>query len=72
MPTTRKPAAETDLTTPPDAEEADMPHERDESVGMTGGIPDETVRQGHRDVEKGLKDTSRSEATNEAYTKLKK
>lgn len=63
---------ETDLTTPPDATDADLPHERDESVGMTGGIPDETVRQGHRDVEKGIKDTSRSEATNEAYSKLKK
>ncbi|MDP9043818.1 MAG: hypothetical protein M3O01_03340 [Pseudomonadota bacterium] len=49
-----------------------MPHERDETAGMTGGVPSPTVRQGHRDLERGLEDTSRAPEADDAYRKLKK
>ena len=62
----------TDLTTPPDPQQADLPHERDESVGMTGGVQSDVVRQGHADIEHGLKDTSRSNEADKVYRKLKK
>ena len=48
-----------------------LPHERDESVGATGGVPSETVQQAYRDVKRGLQDTSRGTAANAAYEKLK-
>lgn len=70
-PGTPKPVR-TNLTTPPDKNQADLPHERDETVGMTGGVPNETVRQGHRDLTRGIEDTSRSAETDAAYRKLKK
>lgn len=66
-----KPAS-TNLTKPPAQNQADLPHERDETVGMTGGIPDETARQGHRDLTRGIEDTSRSAQADAAYRKLKK
>lgn len=62
----------TDLTTPPGPQQADLPHERDETVGMTGGVQSDVVRQGHADVERGLADTSRSNEADKAYRKLKK
>jgi len=49
-----------------------MPHERDEAVGATGGIPSERIRQGHRDLKRGLQDTSRGPEAGRAYEKLKK
>ena len=61
----------TDLTTPPAPQQADLPHERDESVGMTGGVQSDVVRQGHADLERGLKDTSRSNEADKAYRQLK-
>lgn len=48
-----------------------LPHERDESVGMTGGVPSKAVQQAYRDVKRGLQDTSRGTAANIAYEKLK-
>ena len=48
-----------------------MPHERDEGVGMTGGVPSARVRQGHRDVERGVQDTSRAPEADRAYQKQK-
>ena len=48
-----------------------LPHERDESVGVTGGIPSATVQQAYLDVKRGLEDTSRGTAANAAYEKLK-
>lgn len=62
----------TDLTAPPAAGQTDLPHERDETVGMTGGIADPVIQQAHRDVERGIEDTSRSNETDQAYRKLKK
>lgn len=54
-----------------EATAAALPHERDEQVGMTGGVPSPMVQQAARDVEQGIKDTSRSEESNAAYEKLK-
>jgi hypothetical protein len=48
-----------------------LPHERDESVGMTGGVPSDAMQQAYRDVKRGLQDTSRGAAANRAYEKLK-
>lgn len=48
-----------------------LPHERDESAGVTDGIASETVRQAHRDVERGLQDTSRAPEADRAYRRLK-
>ncbi|GAA6119052.1 hypothetical protein [Acidovorax sp. FG27] len=48
-----------------------MPHERDQSVGMTDGAPDENVQQAYRDVERGLQDTDRGKPAHEAYQKQK-
>ena len=52
--------------------EPHLPHDRDESVGATGGIPSERVRQGHRDLERGLQDTSRAPEADRAYDRLKR
>jgi len=49
-----------------------LPHERDEVVGATGGVPSEKIRQGYRDVKRGLQDTSRAPEADAAYDKLKK
>lgn len=34
-----------------------LPHERDQSVGMTDGIPSPQVQQAYKDVTRGLVDT---------------
>jgi hypothetical protein len=60
-----------DLTDPTHADEAKMPHERDEQVGMTGGITSPLVQQGARDLKRGVQDTSRAVESNAAYEKLK-
>ncbi|CAN5287314.1 hypothetical protein BH11PSE9_BH11PSE9_19280 [soil metagenome] len=61
-----------DLTDETHSGEAALPHERDQSVGMTGGVPSKTVQQAHRDVKRGLQDTSRAPEADKAYDKLKK
>lgn len=48
-----------------------MPHERDQSVGMTDDHPDENVQQAFRDVQRGLQDTDRGPAADQAYKKQK-
>ena len=50
----------------------ELPHDRDEKAGSTDGIPSERVRQGARDLKRGLQDTSRSTESDAAYRKLKK
>ena len=60
-----------DLTAPPASGQPALPHERDETVGMTGGITDPVIRQAHRDLEHGIEDTSGSNETDRAYRKLK-
>jgi hypothetical protein len=48
-----------------------LPHERDEQVGMTGGIASPVVQQGARDLKRGIQDTSKSVEADAAYAKLK-
>ena len=62
---TKLPATVTTPTAPK------LPHERDESVGTTGGVPSAAVQQAYKDVKRGLQDTSRGIAANQAYEKLK-
>lgn len=60
-----------DPPTPVPSEPA-LPHERDESTSMTGGVPSTAVQQGARDLKRGLEDTSRAPEADRAYKKLKK
>jgi hypothetical protein len=64
--------AAVDLTSAAASSEPALPHERDESVGMTGGLPSGAVQQGARDLKRGLEDTSRAPEADRAYKKLKK
>ena len=48
-----------------------LPHERDESVGTTGGVASAVVQQAYQDVQRGLTDTSCGTAANHTYEKLK-
>ena len=61
-----------DLQSPAASTSPAMPHERDESTGMTGGVPSERVQQGQRDLKRGVQDTSRAPEADTAYRKLKK
>nr|WP_315205558.1 hypothetical protein [uncultured Albidiferax sp.] len=49
-----------------------LPHEQDQSVGMTDGIPSKKVQQAYRDVTQGQQDTDRGPEADRAYQKLKK
>jgi hypothetical protein len=50
---------------------APLPHERDESVGMTDGIPSAPVQQAYRDLARGLQDTDRGPVADRTYRKQK-
>jgi hypothetical protein len=65
------PAAKVDLTSPSAPASPAMPNDRDEKVGMTGGVPSERVRQGGRDLKRGVQDTSRAPEADKAYQKQK-
>jgi len=56
-------------TTPQKAERRahQQPHERDESSASQQGAPSELMEQARKDVESGLVDTSRAEATDATY-----
>ena len=43
------------------------PHERDESSASQQGAPTDVMQQAHDDVERGLVDTSRGEASDATY-----
>lgn len=66
------PEAEVDLTRAGVSDSPKLPHERDEKVGSTGGVPSERVRQGARDAKRGVQDTSRAIESDAAYRNLKK
>ncbi len=58
------------LVRPPDG--LPLPHERDQADGdMTGGIASRDVQQGHRDLERGVQDTSKSVETDRTYQRQK-
>jgi hypothetical protein len=61
-----------DLTSPQASTSPSMPHERDEGGGMTGGVPSREDQQGHRDLKRGIEDTSRAPEADETYRQLKK
>jgi len=44
-----------------------QPHERDESVDSQHSEPRNIIKQAHDDVERGLADTTRGEATDQTY-----
>lgn len=48
-----------------------LPHERDESGSMTGGKQSKPVQQGHKDLQRGLKDTSKAPEMDKTYRELK-
>ncbi|KQP11954.1 hypothetical protein [Pseudorhodoferax sp. Leaf267] len=49
-----------------------LPHERDQTEeGMTGGIASPDVQQAHRDLERGVKDTSKSPEMDRTYQRQK-
>ncbi len=58
--------------TPTPSPRPSLPHERDESSDMTGGEPSESMRQAHRDLARGLKNTDRGPEADRAYRKLKR
>lgn len=68
----KSPARQRSSPPTPVPSELPLPHERDESAGMTGGVPSEVVQQGARDLKRGLEDTSRAPEADQAYKKLKK
>lgn len=47
----------TDATHPQGTQLPKLPHERDQSVNMTDGIPSAEMQQAYRDVQRGLVDT---------------
>lgn len=48
-----------------------LPHDRDEAVGATAGVPSPEVQQAHRDLQRGLRDTDRGPVADRAYRQLK-
>lgn len=48
-----------------------LPHERDESVGTTGGIASAPMKQAFKDLSNGIQDTDRSAEADRTYKKLK-
>lgn len=60
-------------TTPQDAAVEStlaLPHERDQSTDMTPDAADPVIEQAARDVQRGVKDTSKSTEMDRAYRKL--
>ncbi len=48
-----------------------LPHERDESSAMTGGIVDPVTQQAFVDLERGLQDTGRAAEADRTYARQK-
>ncbi|MEP6873343.1 MAG: hypothetical protein ABI887_03190, partial [Burkholderiales bacterium] len=55
-----------------DREELKLPHERDETAGVTDGVQDARIAQGNADIKRGVVDTSRATESDRAYRKLKR
>ena len=49
-----------------------LPHERDESVGPTGGVSRVPIQQAYRDLTRGMQDTDRGPEAGRLYRKLKR
>lgn len=48
----------------------ELPRDRDESLDMTRAQPSPEIEQAAKDIEKGLKDTSKAPEMDKAYKKL--
>jgi len=62
---TRKPARKGRNSVPK------LPHELDESVGMTDGAVSAVMQQAHRDLARGLQETDRGPQADRIYRRLK-
>ncbi|MEO5658322.1 MAG: hypothetical protein ABIQ90_00800 [Polaromonas sp.] len=49
----------------------ELPHDRDQAVDMTGGQPDPLIKQAGKDIDDGLKDTSKAQEMDQAYKKFR-
>lgn len=49
-----------------------LPHERDQTTGMTDAAPDPQMKQAEHDLRRGLQDTGKSRPMNATYQKLKR
>jgi hypothetical protein len=49
----------------------ELPSDRDQAADMTSNVPDPAVQQAARDVQQGLKDTSKASETDSTYSKLR-
>lgn len=65
------PGVQVDLTTAASPASPALPHERDQSVGATGGVPSKRMAQAASDLKRGVTDTSRGAEADTAYDKLK-
>ena len=48
----------------------ELPHERDQAQDMTSPQPDPVIEQAAKDIDNGLKDTSKALETDRTYKKL--
>lgn len=55
----------------PAVPEPKLPHEHDQSVGMTDGQRDANVEQAYRDVQRGVQNTDRGPPSDKAYQRQK-
>jgi hypothetical protein len=60
-----------DTTSPQESSMPALPSERDEKVGMTGGVQSELIQQGALDLKRGIQDTGRATEADAAYKKQK-
>jgi hypothetical protein len=49
----------------------ELPHDRDEAADMTSGQTSPLIEQAAKDIQRGLKDTSRAVETDQTYKKQK-
>lgn len=50
----------------------DLPNERDEKLGMTGGVQSARIQQGALDLKRGVQDISRAPEADVAYKRSKR
>src|SRR5450755_2582938 len=63
------PAPSVATTSTAESSNPSLPHDRDEKVGMTGGVQSARVQQDARDLKRGLRDTTRAPEADAARLK---
>lgn len=61
------PGTQVDTTSAAGSSMPELPNDRDEKVGMTGGEPSARIQQGARDLKRGVQDTSRATEADATY-----